>query len=300
MTSLPTPDRSQTLEVEGGSLYVEHFAARTPATGTLVLVHGFAVHCGLYREPAAMLASRGLSVTMFDCRGHGQSSGRRGHVGRFHDYGADLQAVIGVARSWSSGPLILMGHSHGGTIALDSVLRGVVTPERLVLAAPWLALKMGVPWYKRAAAPLLSRLAPGFTLPNGIRAADCSQNPATVATLATDPLIHHVASARWFSEVLAAQARIAATASTLRVPTLLLAAGQDKIVSTDAALAFAEQAGGLVTVRRYEALYHDLFLELDRDRVLVDIARWLSNPPASIDDSHRDLGRARPAESGIL
>src|SRR4051812_3376064 len=130
--NLQPPDRTETLEVEDGTLYLEHFAARGEPRGALVLVHGFAVHCGLYRETATSWAARGWAVTAFDCRGHGRSSGARWHVARFDGYSADLAAVIVQARVWSPpGPVVLMGHSHGGTIALDSVLRGRVTPDRL-------------------------------------------------------------------------------------------------------------------------------------------------------------------------
>jgi len=66
----------------------------------------------------------------------------------------------------------------------------------------------------------------------------------------------------------------------LQVPTLLLVAGQDRIVSSEATLAFAQKAGSLTEVRRYPALYHELFLEPEREQVVSDIADWLLMPHA--------------------
>ena len=48
-------------------------------------------------------------------------------------------------------------------------------------------------------------------------------------------------------------------------------------LSLAASVAFAQQAGDTVTVRRYEPLYHEMFLEPEREQVLDDIVRWLLN-----------------------
>jgi alpha-beta hydrolase superfamily lysophospholipase len=94
--------------------------------------------------------------------------------------------------------------------------------------------------------------------------------------------------------VQAAQARILAGAAALRVPTLLLVAGGDRIVSVSAELAFAEAAGLAVAARRYEELFHEIWLEPERDRVLADVASWLRTPIGA------DLVRAPAAVESII
>ena len=94
--------------------------------------------------------------------------------------------------------------------------------------------------------------------------------------MAADPLIRHVATPRWFNEVRAAQARIIARPEKLQVPTLLLAAGDDRLVSTDVSLAFASAVGPTVEARTYPGLFHEIFLEPERDAVVTDIATWLT------------------------
>ena len=59
-----------------------------------------------------------------DHRGHGRSEGRRTSIVRFDDYVDDLTMVIAAAHEqWRTLPLILLGHSMGGLIALSFAVR---------------------------------------------------------------------------------------------------------------------------------------------------------------------------------
>lgn len=281
MSRGPDPDVEAMLARPGAALHIEHYPARGAARQSAVFVHGYSAHCGLYRHVAAGLAACGIAVTLFDCRGHGRSEGRRGHVEDFADYLDDLAAVADWARARSPAlPWTLVTHSFGGAIALDFLLdeKRVLRPSRLVLAAPWLRLKMQVAAPKRLAANVAAKLVPTLSMPNGLRAEEVSRNPSARANFAADPLIHHVATAGWFMATLRAQARIRLRAGKLAVPTLLLLAGQDRIVANDASRALAAAAARMVETRTYEELFHELFLEPEADAVIADVAAWLLGP----------------------
>ena len=272
------PDLETTLRHAGLALHVEHYRPRGRKRLALVMVHGFSAHCGLYRHVGAAFAAQGIAVTQFDCRGHGRSQGRRGHVDDFADYRDDLAAVVAWARRQDSQlPWTLLGHSLGVAIALDFVLgeARLEQPDGLVLVAPWLKLRMKVSAPKRLAANVAAYVLPTLTMPNGLRAEDVSRNPLVLANFDKDPLVHHEASAGWFMTSLRAQARIRAHAGNLHVPTLLLLAGEDRIVANEASQAFASAAGGSVKVRGYEHLFHEVFLEPEAPVVIADIATWL-------------------------
>jgi lysophospholipase len=278
--------REETLEAGGGvTLHVEHFAAQGEARFLVVAVHGYAAHLGGYRHVAAALAAAGIASTYFDCRGHGRSTGSRGHCRRFGEYLDDLALVVARAREARPGlPWALLGHSHGGLIAAEAVLQGRLEPDRLVLAAPHLGLRMKVPAWKLSLAPLMSLVWPGLAMASGLRPEEVTRNPAAVERVRTDPLVHHVATSRWFMEARQAQAHARGAAATLATPTLLLVAGGDRIVDNDAITAFAEAAARVLTVRRYEALYHELFLEPEWPQVVADISHWLlASPPETPD-----------------
>jgi lysophospholipase len=272
------PDVETSLRRADGTIHVEHYRARGDARQAVVMVHGYSSHCGLYRHVGAAFASAGITVTQFDCRGHGHSSGRRGHIVDFCEYVDDLALVVAWARQQEAGkPWSLLGHSMGGAICLAYVLdqARAEKPSRLVLAAPWLKLKMKVSSPKRAAANVAARVMPTLTMPNGLTGENLSRNPLVHDGFDKDPLIHHVATVGWFMATLRAQARIRLQARELKVPTLLLVAGGDRIVAKEATLAFAREAGSIVECRDYPELFHELFLEPEAELVLADISTWL-------------------------
>ena len=273
-----TPDGEETLTAfDGLKLHVETFDATPPTRAAVVMVHGFSAHCGLYRHVPAALAGAGFAVTAFDCRGHGRSEGRHGYVRRFSDYADDLGRVIARARDRSPGvPLAVAAHSHGVAITLDYLFRGVGTLDALVAAAPYLDLKMKVPFYKRMISPVMGVLWPTLTMSNEIALDLTCSDPKACAAMAADPLIRHVATPRWFNEVRATQARLRASATSLKVPTFMPIPGDDRLVDSAAAIAFAHAAGPIVEPKVYEKLFHELYLETDRDVVIADVVDWLS------------------------
>lgn len=275
------PSEETTLQRGGVDLHVEHYQPMREVHLGLVAVHGFSAHCGLYRHVGHGLAARGIAVTQFDNRGHGHSGGPRGHVPNFADYVDDLAVVAGWARARNpSIPWAIMGHSLGGaivaTFALDE--KRPDKPSRLVLVAPWLKLKMKVPAPKRMAANMMAKVAPTFRSGNGLRAENVSRNPAAAKGFEEDPLIFHHATAGGFMATLRAQAHLQACGKDLKVPTLLLLAGEDRIVSNETNLSFAQAAGKTIAAKTYDGLFHELFLEPENAMVIRDVADWLLSP----------------------
>jgi alpha-beta hydrolase superfamily lysophospholipase len=273
----PAPDVEETLTTRDGiRLHVERFAARGAPRAVVVMIHGFSAHCGAFRHVAAALAAGGFAVTAFDCRGHGRSEGRHGYVRRFTDYADDLQLVLAGARALSPGlPVAVVAHSHGVTVTLDYLFRGMGTFDALVAAAPYLALKMPVPLYKRIASPIIGAIWPTFAMSNQIGPEIVARLPEVWEEMRKDPQVRHVATPRWFNEVRATQARLRASATLLKVPTFMPVAGADLLVDPAAAIEFARAAGSIVELRVYEDLFHEIYLEPERDRVIADVVGWL-------------------------
>lgn len=263
---------------DGLRLHCEHFAAAVAPRAAIVMVHGFSAHCGPFRELAATLAAAGFEVTAFDCRGHGRSQGRHGYVRRFADYGDDLHRVLEHARQRSPGlPVVVAAHSHGVTISLDYLLRGVGSFDALIAAAPYLELKMPVPLYKRGISPIVGVIWPTLTMANQISPELVTRSPEVWDEIRNDPLVHHVATPRWFNEVRKVQARLRASAASLTVPTFMPVAGDDQLVDPGASIAFARAAGPIVELRVYDDLFHEIYLEPERERVIADVIAWLSS-----------------------
>jgi len=244
----------------------------------LAVVHGYGEHGGRYRGLAEDMAARGYALHVYDLRGHGRSAGRRGHLGRFSDYLDDTAVFLEAVRGEQPGrPLILLGHSLGGLIAAAYVEdRPTEGLAGLILSSPFLRLGMPVPPLKLNAARLLSLVAPTVNVGNTLTAAALSHDQDVVRAYGTDPLNHHVATARWAAEVVAAQNAALSAAGDIRLPLLLLYGDADAVADPHAAGELFAAAGSTdKTSRCYEGYYHEIFNETGRAAVFADLAAWL-------------------------
>jgi lysophospholipase len=277
---MKTTMETATFASAGETLYRSFTSPAREPRAVIVVVHGYADHHGRFARLVDELVARGYAVFGFDYRGHGRATGPRGHCDRFTDFVADLTTACDEAHRLVPGkPLGLLAASHGCLVTL----RALCDPERApdvaaaVLTSPFLGVAMAVPAWKTMLGKAASRLLPKLSMPNGIVAADLSHDPKVGAAYDADPLVHHAATARWFTEMSAAQDYVRAHAAGLRVPTLWLLGGGDRLVSVATAEAVYAAAGGDKTIKRYEGLFHELFNEpeADRARVAADLFSWL-------------------------
>src|SRR5215468_1671633 len=140
MSTLPGPIAPSSTRTVGG-LYTESFLPTEAPRGVVLINHGYAEHCGRYHEVAHVIVQAGWAAFSYDVRGHGQSPGERGYIDRFSTYLDDLAAMQAAARALAAdAPLVLLGHSHGGLIALRALADE--RPPRFaaaILSSPFLA-----------------------------------------------------------------------------------------------------------------------------------------------------------------
>jgi lysophospholipase len=264
----------------GDGLLLSRYVCRPSAASRAVVavVHGYGEHGGRYEVLAADLAQRGLTVCVYDLRGHGRSSGRRGHIRSFTEYLDDTGLFLDGARREAAGlPLFLLGHSMGGLIAAAYAERRPVDDlAGLVLSAPFLRLAIPVPALRVQAARVVSRVAPTVDVGNPLDAAGLSHDEAVVAAYRTDPLNHSAATARWAAEVFAAQRAALSAAARLSLP-LLVMLGEDDPVADPAAVRelFAAAASADKTLRLYAGFFHEIFNETGREAPVADLGGWL-------------------------
>lgn len=244
----------------------------------IALVHGYGDHGGRHTWFGEDMAARGYAVFAYDLRGHGQSSGTRGQIRRFADYLDDTAIFLEEVRRRQPGrPVVLLGHSLGGLICVRFVQERPCDVRALVLSSPFLALAVQPEPLKLLAARALSTLWPGRDIGNTVMAADLSHDQAVVEAYVTDPLVHHVATARWAAETLAAQGAAMAAAPRVTVPLLLLYGKEDQVADPAFAEAFFATAGSEdKKLVHYEGFYHELFNEVGREQVFAAVAVWLA------------------------
>ncbi len=255
-----------------------HFRAWAPdrPRAGLLLAHGLGEHSGRYASLAATLSRRGIAVFAPDFRGHGLSGGQRGHVRRFADFLGELDAMREEAvRSLPNGaPLLLMGHSLGGLIAIRYLeTRSEAAFRGAVLSAPALGLERKVSLAERLLARVLDGVLPRVPFPNAIPPEDLSHDPAEVAAYRRDPLVHRWITVRLFTEMRDAMDEARAERGRIGVPALFLVPEEDRVVNVEATLAFCR--GTSFEVRRYPGLFHELLHEVQREAVADEMAAWM-------------------------
>jgi len=264
--------------IEGGpsleyALHVPH-----GARAGLLVVHGFAEHGARYRHVVGALGPRGVAVMTFDLRGHGRSPGQRGFIARFEEYLEDLAGAREVALRRLPGPVFLLGHSMGGLVATRWMQEHPTSFAGLVLSSPAIANAVHVPAWKKLLGHIASKLAPGLAIPAGIPPEHLSHDETEVRAYVEDPLVLKDARARWYTELLAAQAIATGRASELRAPVLGLLGTGDLVCDPAATQRLLDACASKdKTVRTYDGLYHEIFNERqdDRRRVLADLGDWL-------------------------
>jgi lysophospholipase len=230
--------------------------------GTVLVIGGRAEFIERYGETISDLRARDFAVAAFDWRGQGGSDRqvrdrRKGHVERFEDYLADLDAILAELMARLPRPWFVLAHSMGAALCLEAARRGRLPVERLVALAPMIELALvRRPRAARALARLLDGLGLGRAyVPGGgeqpIATRPFAGNRLTgdagryARNAALSAAMPHLAvgdpSVRWVREAFRFMDRLQhpETAPGIRLPTLVLAAGADAIVSTPAVEAFA-------------------------------------------------------------
>ena len=107
-----------------------------------------------------------------------------------------------------------------------------------------------------------------------------SRDPAVGQAYARDPLVSHKASAGWLRAIgLAPSATCAPRASSLRVPALVMASGDDRLVDPEATRRFAlEAAPERVDFVWWDGFFHEMLNDVGREQVLARIVTWLESP----------------------
>ncbi len=244
----------------------------------IALVHGYGDHGGRHTWFGEDMAARGYAVYAYDLRGHGLSTGTRGQIKRFDDYLDDTALFLDEVRRRQPGtPVVLLGHSLGGLICARFAEERHCDFMALILSSPFFALTVQPEPVKLLGAKALSAVWPGRDIGNTVLAKDLSHDRAVVEAYVTDPLVHHVAPARWAAETLSAQDAALTAAPRVTLPLLLLYGKEDAVADPAFAEAFFATAGSAdKKLVPYEDFYHELFNETGRDRVFDDVAAWLA------------------------
>ncbi len=264
---------------------------RTTATrrlGTVCVFQGRGEFIEKYFEVVGDLRRRGFAVATMDWRGQGgserlRSNPRKSHIGSFAQYDRDLAAFLEhVVLPDCPPPHYALAHSTGATVLLRAATRRPNRFERMVFSAPLISLAdHSMP--SHAARILVEALCwvglsgtfvprsggarPTSAIPfeNNPYTSDRNRFERTAAISATAPnLAVGAPTFGWLSAALRAMRGLneADFPTSVSIPILLVAAGDDRIVSNPAIeqLALQLKAGKHIVL---PGARHEILMERD-------------------------------------
>lgn len=262
---------SDNLQLNGAS-----FSPPGEIKAVIVLIHGMGEHFGRYKHVVDFFISIGYAVIGMDYRGHGISQGKRGHIPSYQQLMDDTELLLKKAGELFNGlPLIMYGHSLGGNIAANYVLRRHPALKGLIITAPYFKLAFNPPVWKVALSKIMSKILPALTLPTELELAALSKDQSVVDAYRNDPLVHDKISATFFINVHPAGLYPIEHAGELKTKTLAMHGLADRITSCHGTIAFAQKNPQMIEPKLWDGLYHEIHNEKEKQQVFDHIAGWL-------------------------
>lgn len=245
-----------------------------PRRGQVVGIHGIQSHGGWYTASCEYLAREGWEVAFLDRRGSGLNQQARGDAPGFRRLVADLDEFV-TARC--ERPPFLLAISWGGKLAVALEQFAPGRTAGLMLLAPGLRARVR-PTLGQRLRILMSRLVnPGrrFRIPLDDPRL-FTDSPRWQEFIRNDPLSLREATARFLVSSVHLDVVIRRAPPRVRVPLLLLLAGQDRIIENSRTRDYVERfASRDRQVIEYPHAHHTLEFEPDPTPVFRDLAGWL-------------------------
>jgi lysophospholipase len=288
----PVPDNFVTGALKTPDGVTLRFARWQPPAGrkgTVCILQGRGEWIEKYFETVRDLRARGFAVAALDWRGQGLSDRalsdrHKGYVGDFSEYDSDLETFMReIVLPDCPPPLFAIGHSTGATVLIRAASQGRRWFDRMVLTAPLIDLT-GFAATPTARIMVRAMRMAGFGsmyVPKGevgvmesrpfignILTSDPVRYARNAAILEAEPaLALGPPTVAWADAAFRAMRTMHERSypSRIRQPMLIIAAGNDAVVSNTAIEDFAGllRAGSQLVV---SGANHELLMEQDRYR----------------------------------
>ncbi|GIX00763.1 MAG: hypothetical protein KatS3mg111_4095 [Pirellulaceae bacterium] len=251
----------------------------------VIIVHGLGEHGGRYRRLASMFAAAGYQVVAFDQQGHGRSPEPRGCIASYTSLLDDVEAIVRWTEKQAASRIALFGHSMGGNLVLNYVLRSRPGVASLIASSPMLRAVRQPSRPIELVLRLLRFIVPNLCLQSRVTPQRLMDDPVEIEEFQRDPLFHTRLSLRLAAALVDSGRWALHHAHLLRTPALLTHGTADRITSCEASIQFAARAGAYCQLELLPGVLHDPFRCSVRPRV---VQRYIDFLQSSIPDEPND------------
>jgi len=257
-------------------LYGKYWAPDGNVKAVICLVHGMGEHVDRYGPLADFLVEAGYAVIGFDQRGHGKSEGKRGHTPSYNLLMSSVEELLAFASKYfPNKPKVLYGHSMGGNLVANYVIKKKPIIAGVILSSPWFKLAFDPPAIQVKLAKLVNNIFPTFTQSSKLDTTAISRIPEEVKKYENDPLVHDKISSMMFLSIHDQGLWALEHADEIHLPTLIFHGSADRLTSADATKEFAKKLNNGVTLKIFEGAYHEIHNDLDRFELFNLVKNWL-------------------------
>lgn len=263
---------------DGLELFMQYWAPEGQAKGVICLVHGIGEHSSRYGHVAEKLVASKYIMLSSDLRGCGKSQGKHGHIPSYDALLEDIDLLINTAaRLFPNLPVVLYGHSLGGSLVLYYDMLRKNKLLGLICTSPWLKLVNEMPGPVVGLIRFLYWIIPGLVISSGLDPKKVSRDQSVVEKYKSDPLIHDKTSFRVFIQFTDAARYIMENSGKLNLPVLLMHGSDDLITDPKASQELYNGNKDAITFKLWDGLHHEIHNEPEKDEVIAFLIQWLDN-----------------------
>lgn len=244
----------------------------------ILALHGFNDYSNAFTVPGEYFAERGMAVYAYDQRGFGQSIDWTiwpGEKNLTYDVADTVKALHA---EYPETPLYVLGESMGAAVVILTLAEHDMPEVKgAVLVSPAVWGYDAMPFYYQGGLWLAAHTVPQMRVSGRGLKRLASDNLEMLRALGRDPLIIKHTRIDAIYGLVRVMSEASHEITNVKTPLLILFGKNDQIVPPPAMEDLANRATAPHDVICYNEGYHMLLRDLEGERVMADIAKWIED-----------------------
>lgn len=243
----------------------------------LIFIHGIGEHIGRYTKWFERFTNLGFAIVTADHHGHGRSAGIHGHFKSYCEPLNFVSMLFEQAEKHFPGlPKVIYGHSMGGNITLNYILRNEPRIKGAIVSSPWIELQKPPSTLLKSMAKIMYHIYPALSIHTGIKRNQLTTNNQELSEIDRDTMLHGKITISTYLELDAAANYIKSNIKKLHIPLLLMQGTSDALVDFKGLVELEKQNPHNIQLKLFDGFFHEIHKEEKNDMVFETIQTFLN------------------------